>query len=92
MASRTELNDDLTVIKNWALQWSMILVQSLVIQLNNYFVTEVQVRYTICLLFATIALNSDNISKAPSVILDSRLSFNDHLNSVLSKINKAINQ
>ena len=65
-----ELNDDFSAIKNWAFQWKMSFNPD-----PNKQAQEV--------IFSRKA-NSHYISKHLGVIIDSRLTFDDNLNSVLS--------
>ena len=91
MTSRTELNYDLMVRKNWVFQWNMSFNPDSSKQIQEVICSRKTNKvYHSPLNFNISTVTQATSQKCVSVIVDSRLTFNGHLNSVLIKTNKAI--
>ena len=86
-----ELNNDLVKISRWAYQWKMSFNPNPNKQAQEViFSIKTKKEY-----HPPLAFNDDNVSGTNSpkhlgVVLDNRLSFEDHLKMVLNKVNKTI--
>ena len=86
-----ELNNDLVKISRWAYQWKMSFNPNPNKQAQEViFSIKTKKEY-----HPPLAFNDDNVSgtnspKRLGVVLDNRLSFEDHLKMVLNKVNKTI--
>ena len=89
--SATNLNNDLNKIKNWAIQWKMNFnpdpskqAQEVIFSRKLQKTNHNQVYF-----------NHNSVKQVPSqkhlgMYLDTKLNFQEHLNNVLSKVNKTI--
>ena len=89
--STTNLNNDLNKIKNWAIQWKMNFnpdpskqAQEVIFSRKLQKTNHNQVYF-----------NHNSVKQVPSqkhfgIYLDTKLNFQEHLNNVLSKVNKTI--
>ena len=85
-----ELNDNLSVIKNWAFQWKMNFIMDPSKQTQEVsFSKKKKVNHS-PIISENIAVILTTFRKHLGVILDSRLTFDDHLIKVQSKNNEAI--
>ena len=89
--SGEDLNNDLNTVKNWAFQWKMTFNPD-----PNKQATEVKFSHKIKLVsHPSLYFNNSLVSVQPSqkhlgLILDDKLSFEQHLNEKISKANKGI--
>ena len=89
--STKELNDDLKKINNWAFQWKMSFNPDPSKQVQELIFN----RKTKRLNQPPLVFNNNNVSqdfsqKQLSVVLDFKLTFEEHLKNVLVKVNKAV--
>ena len=89
--SAKELNDDLKKINNWAFQWNMSFNPDPSKQVQEVIFSRKSKRPG----YPPLVFSSNNVSQSFSqkhlgVILDFKLTFEDHLNNVLAKVNKAV--
>ena len=85
--SAKELNNDLKKVNDWALQWKMSFNPDPSKQVQEVIFSRKSKRPT----HLPLVFNNNNFSqKHLGVILDFKLAFEDHLNNVLVKVNKAI--
>ena len=89
--SGTELIDNFSVIKNWPFPWkiSFILDPSKQAQQVSFSKKTKKVNHS-PIISKNIAVILTTFRKHLGVILDSRLTFDNHLNNIQSKNNKAI--
>ena len=86
-----ELNNDSVKIRRWAYQWKMISNPDPSKQAQDIiFSRKTKKEY-----HPPLAFNNNNVSEINSqkhlgVVLDNRLSFEDHLKMILNKVNKTI--
>ena len=89
--TRTELNDDFVKINKWAYQWEMSFNPDLNKQAQEViFSRKTKKMYHPPLTFSKSTVSETTSQKHLGVILDSSISFDEHLISVQSKINKTI--
>ena len=89
--SARELNNDLAKINRWAFQWKMSFNPDPKKQAQEVIFS----RKSKATLHSPLVFNNNNVMQAAShkhlgIILDTRLSFEKHLETVLCKINKTI--
>ena len=89
--SALELNNDLAKINRWTFQWKMSFNPSPKKQVQEVIFS----RKSKATSHPPLVFNNDNVMQAAShehlgIILDTRLSFEKHLETVLCKINKTI--
>ena len=91
--SASDINNDLTLISNWAFQWKM--------SFNPSKRTRKQAQETIfsrkkmksshpSVYFNNIPVSSTSVHKHLGMLLDDKLSYEHHLKSVLNKVKKTI--
>ena len=91
MASRTELSDDVTIIKTWLFQWNMNFNPASSKQTQEViFIRDKNKVYYSPLIFYKSTVTQTTSQKHLSIILDSRLTFDNHLHIVLIKTNEII--
>ena len=86
-----ELNNDLVKISRWAYQWKMSFSPDLSKQAQEVIFSRKAKKEC----HSPLAFNNNNVSETNSqkhlgVVLDNRLSFEDHLKMILNKVNKTI--
>ena len=89
--SAKELNDDLKKVNDWAFQWKMSFNPDPSKQAQEVIFSRKSKRST----HPPLVFNNNNVSQTYSqkhlcVILDFKLTFEEHLNNVLAKVNKAV--
>ena len=85
------LNSDLCKIKEWALQWKMSFNPDPTKQAQEIiFSRKTSQRNHPGLMFNNSIVNVTSIHKHLGMIFDSKLSFDEHLKSVLKKISKTV--
>ena len=89
--SANVLNKDLEMIHNWAFQWKLNLTQTLLNKLKKSFLVVKQKK----LPYPPLVFNNTNVTQAIyqkhlGIILDSKLTFENHINMVTTKVNKTI--
>ena len=86
-----ELNNDLVKINRWAYQWKMSFNPDPGKQAQEViFSRETKKEYHPPLAFNNNNVSETNSQKHLGVVLDHRLSFEDHLKMILNKVNKTI--
>ena len=89
--SDKELNDDLKKVNDWAFQWKISFNPDLSKQAQELTFSCISKRST----NPPLVFNNNNVSQTFSqkhlgIILDFKLTFEEHLNNVLAKVNKAV--
>ena len=89
--SAKELNDDLKKVNDWAFQWKMSFNPDPNKQAQDVIFSRKSKRST----HSPLVFSNNNVSQTYSqkhlgVILDFKLTFEEHLNNVLAKVNKAV--
>ena len=89
--SAKELNDDLKKVNDWAFQWKVSFNPDRSKQAEEVIFSWISKRST----HPPLVFNNNNVSQTYSqkhlgVILDFKLTFEEHLNNVLAKVNKAV--
>ena len=86
-----ELNNDLVKISRWAYQWKMSFNPDPSKQAQEViFSRKTKKEYHPPLAFNNNNVSETNSQKHLGVVLDNRLSFEDHLKMILNKVNKTI--
>ena len=86
-----ELNNDLVKISRWAYQWKMSFNPDPSKQAQEViFSRKTKKEYHPPLAFNNNNVSETNSKKHLGVVLDNRLSFEDHLKMILNKVNKTI--
>ena len=89
--STTNLNNDLNKIKNWAIQWKMNFNHDPGTQAQEVtFTRKVQKTNHNQHYFNHNSVKQVHYQKHLGMCLDTKLNFHEHLNNVLSKVNKTI--
>ena len=89
--SAKELNDDLKKVNDWAFQWKVSFNPDRSKQAEEVIFSWISKRST----HPPLVFNNNNVSQTFSqkqlgVILNFKLTFEEHLNNVLAKVNKAV--
>ena len=89
--SAKELNDDLKKVNDWAFQWKISFNPDPSKQAQELTFSRISKRST----NPPLVFNNNNVSQTFSqkhlgIILDFKLTFEEHLNNVLAKVNKAV--
>ena len=89
--SAKELNDDLKKVNDWAFQWKMSFNPDPSKQAQEVIFSRKSKRST----HPPLVFNNNNVSQTYSqkhlcVILDFKLTFEEHLNNVLANVNNAV--
>ena len=86
-----ELNNDLVKINRWAYQWKMSFNLDPSKQAQEVlFSRKTKKEYHPPLAFTNNNVSETNSQKHLGVVIDNRLSFEDHLKMILNKVNKTI--
>ena len=89
--STVELNNDLKIISNWAIQWKMLFNPDSNKQAVEILFSKKHEKDN----YPPLNFNGDNVPKAISqkhlgLVLDSKLDFNEHMSNKINKCNKII--
>ena len=87
--SAINLNNDLNKIRDWAIQWKMNFNFGLANKLRKLYF-QGSIKRQIIIQFILITTLFNKIPLNLGMCLDSELNFQEHINNLLSKVNKTI--
>ena len=89
--SASNINNDLTLISNWAFQWKMSFNPDPSKQAQEIIFSRKKIKSSHpSVYFNNIPVNSTSVHKHLGMLLDDKLSSEHHLKSVLNKVKKTI--
>ena len=89
--SASDINNDLTLISNWAFQWKMSFNPDPSKQAQEIIFSRKKMKSSHpSVYFSNIPVSSTSVHKHLGMLLDDKLSYEHHLKSVLNKVKKTI--
>ena len=89
--SASDINNDLTLISNWAFQWKMSFNPDPSKQAQEIIFSRKKMKSSHpSVYFNNIPVSSTSVHKHLGMLLDDKLSYEHHLKSVLNKVKKTI--